>query len=254
MESPLEQPEYFSPLLPVLAAQRNIASLYEYAATHDALTGLANKPAWEMDIEERITEGKSFLVIFSDLDRFKRINDEFGHGRGDEVLKGFASFMQEKFRRGSDVIYHSTLYAVAHEEDEGAPDTLSRWAGDEFAFTLDLSSNDRRGIDPDTGEKKTIEKRVSDALAFFDAAFDEFVETQPEEIRRLGFNVSFGHVAFDPSEPRTAAELFATVDKQMTTHKQGHQDILVDALPLPKKVARKIGNAFLRYAGAQPQR
>ena len=74
-----------------------------YQTEHDALTGLANRRAFDrvLDIEmERSRRAKTplSLAIF-DLDDFKRINDTYGHPKGDEVLATFARQLQATTRR-----------------------------------------------------------------------------------------------------------------------------------------------------------
>lgn len=62
-----------------------------YAATHDALTDLPNRKACLEALTERLdngrTAGENVAAIFIDLDRFKEINDAFGHAKGDEILR-----------------------------------------------------------------------------------------------------------------------------------------------------------------------
>lgn len=62
-----------------------------YAATHDALTDLPNRKACLEALDKKLCEGsatgENVAAIFIDLDRFKEINDAFGHAAGDEVLK-----------------------------------------------------------------------------------------------------------------------------------------------------------------------
>ncbi len=68
-------------------AQRRLRHL----ATHDALTGLANRSLIEQRIEQAIARaggvGQTFAVLYVDLDRFKLVNDGYGHAFGDAVLK-----------------------------------------------------------------------------------------------------------------------------------------------------------------------
>jgi diguanylate cyclase (GGDEF)-like protein len=59
----------------------------EHQATHDALTGLANRVLFADRLEHAIGEQQPFAACVLDLDRFKVINDSLGHGAGDALLK-----------------------------------------------------------------------------------------------------------------------------------------------------------------------
>lgn len=78
-------------------------------ATHDSLTGVGNRRALEEDLInlihrlERYPDHKASLLMF-DLDRFKAINDEHGHGHGDEVLKNVAQIVEQRIR-ANDAVY-----------------------------------------------------------------------------------------------------------------------------------------------------
>jgi diguanylate cyclase len=106
-----------------LAAQKkelgDALALNRELATRDALTGLLNRRAMvELLAREhpRIERGQGPLVLaLLDIDFFKRINDELGHGTGDEVLRRFASVIKEQLR---------------------AADALARWGGEEFLLLM----------------------------------------------------------------------------------------------------------------------
>lgn len=93
--------------------------LMQYLSSHDALTGLANRRMFEEFSEKMLSlakrEGKKNCVLFMDLCKFKKINDEHGHQIGDEVLKIIGSRL-EKIIRSSDLV--------------------SRFGGDEFVIIL----------------------------------------------------------------------------------------------------------------------
>ncbi len=69
-------------------AQREQAKLNEHHATHDALTGLANRRKLYTDVERPLSErdAPSFALGLFDLDGFKAYNDAFGHPAGDALL------------------------------------------------------------------------------------------------------------------------------------------------------------------------
>lgn len=72
------------------AARRRREQLERYAY-HDALTGLPNRYLLSDRLEQALAQARRhahpFAVVFLDVDRFKCVNDSFGHHVGDEVLK-----------------------------------------------------------------------------------------------------------------------------------------------------------------------
>ena len=88
----------------------------EYLAHNDPLTGLSNR-TWfghqlELAVQEAQGSGEHIAVLLLNLDRFKDVNDSYGHATGDEVLKHIARQVQSALRPG---------------------DVLGRMAGDELA-------------------------------------------------------------------------------------------------------------------------
>lgn len=62
----------------------------QFRANHDALTGAQNRNAFLAAVEQRLRAGHDGLLVLFDLDRFKPINDLYGHHAGDEVLRAVA--------------------------------------------------------------------------------------------------------------------------------------------------------------------
>lgn len=91
-----------------------------YAAHHDSLTGLPNRVLFLDRLGQGIARaqrsGRSLAVLFVDLDRFKQINDVFGHDAGNQVLRQSAERMRSSLRKA---------------------DTVSRLGGDEFTVLLE---------------------------------------------------------------------------------------------------------------------
>ncbi len=84
-------------------------------AEHDELTGLINRTAFKAILKALKESNESVAFIMLDVDKFKEINDEYGHTVGDKVLKTVAQILESSFR--------STDYAA-------------RLGGDEFAVVL----------------------------------------------------------------------------------------------------------------------
>lgn len=91
----------------------------EYAALHDALTGLPNRRYLDKILQERNGE-EPLAILHVDLDRFKDINDTFGHAAGDLILKNAAS-------------------ALIASVCEG--DFIARIGGDEFVIVSSLGGD-----------------------------------------------------------------------------------------------------------------
>ena len=85
------------------AAQRKV----EYLARHDMLTGLTNRSMFQEALEEALTlsreTGEAFALLSLDLDRFKAVNDLFGHAEGDRVLRDVAEILRSAICEG-DVV------------------------------------------------------------------------------------------------------------------------------------------------------
>lgn len=100
-------------------ALRRDRDLARRLANIDPLTGLYNRRAWSerlLALEEAMRRrGQPLSVMFLDLDRFKALNDRFGHGAGDAALRTFASTMREELR----------------EQDK-----IGRYGGEEFVIAL----------------------------------------------------------------------------------------------------------------------
>ena len=91
----------------------------QHAAHHDALTGLANRVLFNARLDEAIGKaietGKTGELMLLDLDKFKPVNDTFGHDVGDELLKQVAMRLKDCFR---------------------SSDLVARLGGDEFGVIL----------------------------------------------------------------------------------------------------------------------
>jgi diguanylate cyclase (GGDEF)-like protein len=69
-----------------------------YEASTDPLTGVFNRRAFEHAIAQWTAEEMPFSILLLDIDRFKRVNDTYGHLAGDEVIKGLAKVIRHAVR------------------------------------------------------------------------------------------------------------------------------------------------------------
>jgi len=126
-----EEFELVKPFASLAAIAIENASLYEKSqlrAVTDPLTGLYNHGHFQETLEHEVRRceryGDRFSLLMIDLDHFKRVNDRFGHPRGDDVLSDVAKI----------------LAATTREADYAA-----RYGGEEFAVLLPKTSPDDAG-------------------------------------------------------------------------------------------------------------
>ncbi|MDD2664714.1 MAG: EAL domain-containing protein [Dechloromonas sp.] len=162
-----------------------------YQAFHDLLTGLPNRTLFADRLDLAISQARRrqqrIGVMFLDIDRFKLINDSFGHLEGDQLLKDFAQRVRDCLRAG---------------------DTLARQGGDEFTVLL-----------PDiaTAEDATViaRKILAELQRPFTVAERDFKAT-----------ASIG-VALFPEDGETSDELIRAADVAMyQTKAQGKNGVL----------------------------
>jgi diguanylate cyclase (GGDEF)-like protein len=108
------------------AAALEAARLHQstsHASEHDALTRLANRRRLEADLtlecDRSLRYARPLSLIMLDLDHFKRLNDSFGHAKGDEILQGVAETVTNTLR-STDTAYRfggEELVILARESD-----------------------------------------------------------------------------------------------------------------------------------------
>jgi diguanylate cyclase (GGDEF)-like protein len=111
---------------PVIVAPAFLERALEEAGS-DSVTGLPRAAHYMNLLDHELRQrGRSVVVVYIDLDNFKHVNDAYGHGRGDDVLRTMADAARSTLRRG---------------------DVLARIGGDEFALLLvDASADEARAV------------------------------------------------------------------------------------------------------------
>ncbi|WP_287983670.1 diguanylate cyclase [Diaphorobacter sp.] len=166
------------------------------AATTDPLTGLTNRMGLTQGATQLLSEGGTHALLLLDLDRFKPINDTYGHDAGDEVLRAVATRLQTHTRSG---------------------DIVARLGGDEFVVMLAHAP----AGDALTALVKHLELAICQPVYF--------------QHQELCVGVSTG-VAHSPQDGPTLTELMRCADQRMYQAKQAHKDAAqhpaAPALPL----------------------
>jgi diguanylate cyclase (GGDEF)-like protein/PAS domain S-box-containing protein len=161
-----------------------------YLADHDDLTGLFNRRRFEEAIREHLDEtrrlGEGGALVWFDLDRFKEINDTFGHGVGDDVLVRVSGILRERSRQGH---------------------VLARLGGDEFAMLLPGA-----GAHEALAATERILVELSDLVVSADG-------------RTVNLSASAG-VAFYPADSSTADELLRHADIAMYRAKESGRGVV----------------------------
>jgi diguanylate cyclase len=153
----------------------------ERISSSDRLTGLANRRAFETNLELRIAAGRPFCMIMMDLNDFKSVNDRYGHLAGDDLLQQFAEELK--------------TYSPA-------TDLLARWGGDEFVAIVPGAASE--------GEARL--QRIRDWV------LGEYKVRAAEGEIPIVVSASLGFVEWDGHED--GIEMLARADKRVYADKE----------------------------------
>jgi diguanylate cyclase (GGDEF)-like protein len=153
----------------------------EQLASRDPLTGLDNRRKVEQEMEYRVVRGTPFCVLMIDLNRFKAINDRYGHLSGDEILKQFSQELRSQFRY---------------------PDVIARWGGDEFVAVLDSN----------LGGAEACARRIAQW------AFGEYAIQTTEGAKKIRLDGAVGIAEWLPGEP--VSDVVGRADAAMYAQKK----------------------------------
>ena len=177
----------------------------QHLAHHDALTGLANRLLLSRILDRELArpEDGSFALHLIDLDRFKSINDGFGHDQGDALLREIAGRLRREVGEG---------------------DVVARLGGDEFAVLQRLP-----------GSRPEIDQEGAGLLA--SRMLRAVSEPFPIESYRASISASVG-VTVAPADARTPEELLKTADLAMYRAKRDGRGRVCFFTPEMRTVAR----------------
>jgi diguanylate cyclase (GGDEF)-like protein len=168
-------------------------AMIEQQARRDALTQLANRHSFDREIRKHVEQclqsGSECSLVMLDVDRFKSLNDRYGHLAGDEVLRNIARTIES---------------CVSRMRSTDRP-MVARYGGEEIAVLLP-------GV-PVNGAKRVVEQIVQ-AVRSSDVEFDGKV---------ICPTISAG-IACCPKDGRTPEELIAAADGALYRAKEGGRD------------------------------
>ena len=183
-------------------------------ALTDGLTGLLNRRGFDQQLEDEIWRARRFghglgLLVF-DLDRFKSINDTWGHTQGDVVLRTFAETLMNSSRR---------------------VDKVARFGGEEFALLL--PATDAEGVE-------FVGEKVREATEIMD------IPCAPCGDTVLRVTVSAGGVVLPelaehgPAVADLASGMFALADRCLYAAKNGGRNRVMTRTSTDEEAARAL--------------
>lgn len=178
------QPIHFISQLQDISARKQMEDKLHRLATYDQLTELHNRRALLERLQEEVARSTRYnrpvSLLLLDIDRFKRVNDTYGHDVGDDVL-----------RRVSHLLKHAVRTA----------DLVARFGGEEFAIVLPETSLAEAGV---------LAERLRELIA----TDSPTVTSRAGTVQRLSVTVSFG-VACINAEADAEKELIKAADEAL---------------------------------------
>lgn len=169
----------------VIDEEKRRESRLLYLSETDSMTGINNRGSGERKVTELLKKKKGGLFCLLDCDKFKKINDTYGHAAGDEVLIRLAEALQRACREN---------------------DIVMRLGGDEFAMYLPGMPNEKM------------------AEGFFERLFAQIDKILISEMNGEKISVSLGAALCSDQDGATFDTLYHKADKAMykSKKKEGH--------------------------------
>jgi two-component system cell cycle response regulator len=160
-------------------------------AAIDPLTGLLNRRSLSQVIEEKVSAGETFSVLFIDADHFKSVNDRLGHAIGDTVLRNIADCLRRGTRSG---------------------DYCGRYGGEEFVLVASQLEGD---------QVYGLAERHRQAVGLLEII----------ELGGMPLTVSIGAAIFDAASGETSSALLRRADAALYAAKSNGRNRVEMAEP-----------------------
>jgi len=181
----------FSVIARDITERRRFELQLRHMADHDSLSGLFNRRRFDEELERAVAHAARYrqpgALLMLDIDGFKYVNDSFGHGAGDEVIRAICGTLAERVRE---------------------TDVIARLGGDEVAVLLPYARAE---------EVQSVAADLLRAVRELPIALSG---------RGIRVTASIGAVTFD-AEARDAATLLAAADRAMYAAKDAGRDRVV---------------------------
>ncbi|WP_112237549.1 GGDEF domain-containing protein [Kribbella monticola] len=194
-------------MVTVLALHRDLLlPQFQRAAGTDVKTGLATPSYWANAVPAELARAESLRstvgLLMLDLDRFKEINDTYGHPAGDRALRAVGESVRAEVRQG---------------------DLVARVGGDELAVLLPGASE---------GEVLEVAERIRERLTTLTVSVDTATDATATI---TGVPASFGAAVY-PDVAGTMDQLVMAADNALLTAKRAGRNKIVSARPNPPAV------------------
>ncbi|GAB4111331.1 MAG: hypothetical protein Kow001_12680 [Acidobacteriota bacterium] len=168
-------------------------------AEQDELTGLISQAAFPRKLSTALQEAAPgrFAVLVADLDRFKPVNDRFGHAVGDRLL---------------------SLVGQRLKQSVKSTDLVGRLGGDEFGFGMDL-----RALEPEVEVEQVLTRRMEEIRQRVATHYQVEDPDDGHVLHIEDLGISLGYALYD-RDGSSAAELIRVADERMYAAKTSHQD------------------------------
>lgn len=220
-----------------------------YLALHDELTGLPNRALFMEELAQAMKQAQrghhQFAILFLDCDRFKLINDSFGHLVGDRLLVGVANRLRNCLRQN---------------------DTLARLGGDEFTILLNPleTQDDALAIARQIHNQLTQPFNIDNAEVFIDVSigivFMDETYRKPEHLLRDADTAMYkakraGKARYQVFDPTMHAEAIVRLQLETDLRRAiSRQEFWVSYQPIVSLTNGKISGFEALIRWQQPQR
>jgi diguanylate cyclase (GGDEF)-like protein len=166
---------------------------HEARSVTDGMTGLPNHGRFKEALDEMTARcdraGRRIALVLLDIDKFKHVNDTYGHPMGDEVIRRLAAVLKEVVRSGTDV--------------------AARYGGEEFAVLMEGADN---------GAAESLAERIRERFKE-----ERFVHAEAGRPTTFSCSVSLG-IAIWPDDAREKAQFIDRADQALYLSKQRGRD------------------------------